>query len=114
MMSAELRRPPLSISVDKNAAYPDAFSTSQNERIVPEDCQLRRVKYLDNVIGQDHSFIKKKVRSSQCYKSIHMAERALEGIEVMNMLRKGRIKQLAGSDVRGQAIFVASLFQIAA
>jgi IS6 family transposase len=43
MMRAEHRRLPFSISVDKNAAYPDAFSTSQTERIVPKDCKLRRV-----------------------------------------------------------------------
>ena len=56
MMRADHRRLPLSISVDKNAAYPEAFSTSQEERIVPKDCKLRRVKYLDNVIEQDHRF----------------------------------------------------------
>jgi IS6 family transposase len=49
MMRAEHRRLPFSISVDKNAAYPDAFTTSQAERIVPKDCKLRRVKYLNNV-----------------------------------------------------------------
>src|SRR5436309_13667328 len=35
MMRADHRRLPFSISVDKNAAYPEAFSTSQDERIVP-------------------------------------------------------------------------------
>jgi IS6 family transposase len=49
MMRAEHRRLPFSISVDKNAAYPEAFTTSQDERIVPKDCKLRRVKYLNNV-----------------------------------------------------------------
>ena len=59
LMRAEHRRLPFSISVDKNAAYPEAFSTSQAEQIVPKDCKLRRVKYLNNVIEQDHRFIKK-------------------------------------------------------
>jgi len=113
MMRAEHRRLPFSISVDKNAAYP-AFSTSQLERVVPKDCKLRRVKYLNNVIEQDHRFIKKKVRASQCFKSSHTAERTLEGIEAVNMMRKGQVKRLAGSDARGQATFVASLFGIAA
>jgi transposase-like protein len=44
--------------------YPDAFTTSQEENILPMDCKLRRVKYLNNVIEQDHRFIKKKVRAS--------------------------------------------------
>ena len=50
MMRADHRRLPLSISVDKNAAYPEAFSTSQVERIVPNDCELRRMKNPNNVI----------------------------------------------------------------
>jgi IS6 family transposase len=113
MMRAEHRRLPFSTSVDKNASYPEAFSTSQEERIVPKDCKLRRVKYLNNVIEQDHRFIKKKVRAAQCFKRFHTAERTLEGIEAVNMMRKGQVKRLAGSDAKGQAKFVASLFQLA-
>ncbi len=114
MMRADHRRLPLSISVDKNAAYPDAFTSSQEEKVLPKDCILRRVKYLNNVIEQDHRFVKKKVRASQCFKSFHTAERTLEGIEAMNMMRKGQVKRLAGGDAQGQAKFVASLFQMAA
>lgn len=114
MMRAEQRRLPFSISVDKNAAYPEAFTTSQAERIVPEDCKLRRVKYLNNVIEQDHRFIKKKVRASQCFRSFHTAERTLEGIESLHMMRKGQVKRVDGKDATGQAKFVASLFGVAA
>jgi transposase-like protein len=114
LMRAEHRRLPFSISVDKNAAYPDAFITSQADQTLPSDCKLRRVKYLNNVIEQDHRFIKKKVQASQYFKRFHTAERTLEGIEAVNMIRKGQVKKLAGSDAMGQAKFVASLFQIAA
>jgi transposase, IS6 family len=114
LMRAEHRRSPFSISVDKNAAYPEAFSISQEERIIPKDCKPRRVKYLNNIIEQDHRFIKKKVRASQCFKHFNTAERTLEGIEAVNMMRKGQVKKLGGRDAMGQAKFVASLFQIAA
>jgi IS6 family transposase len=114
MMRADHRRLPFTVSVDKNAAYPEAFTTLQKEKVLPHDCKLRRVKYLNNLIEQEHRFIKKKVRASQCFKSFHMAERALEGIEAVNMLRKGQVKRLAGSDAQGQAKFVESLFLIAA
>jgi IS6 family transposase len=67
MIRADHRRLPFSISVDKNASYPEAFSASQEERVVLQDCKLRRVKYLNNVIEQDHRFVK-KVRASQCFK----------------------------------------------
>jgi IS6 family transposase len=114
MMRADHRRLPFTISVDKNAAYPDAFTSSQKEKILPIDCKLRRVKYLNNVIEQDHRFIKKKVRSSQCFKRFQTAERTLEGIEAINMMRKGQVKRFDRYDAVGQARFVLSLFQIAA
>ena len=66
------------------------------------------------MIEQDHRFIKKKVRASQCFKRFHTAERTLEGIEAVNMMRKGQVKRLDGRDSVGQAKFVASLFGIAA
>src|ERR1044071_6002119 len=100
MMRAQHRRLPLSISVAKNAAYPEAFTSSQDEMIVPLDCRLRRAKYLNNVIEQDHRFVKKEVRASQCFKRFHTAERTLEGIEAVNMIRKGQAKRLSGSDAR--------------
>lgn len=114
MMRADHRRLPFSISVDKNAAYPDVFASSQDEKVLPKDCTLRRVKYLNNIIEQDHRFIKKKLRASQCCKRFHTAERTLEGIEAVNMIRKGQVKRLDSSDAVGQAKFVESLFRFAA
>ncbi len=114
MMRADHRRLPFSINVDKNAAYPDAFTDSQKEKVLPKDCRLRRVKYLNNVIEQDHRFIKKKVRSSQCFRSFSTAERTIEGIEAVNMIRKGQVKRLKGSDSQAHQKFVLSLFLLAA
>jgi transposase, IS6 family len=114
MMRADHRRLPFSISVDKNAAYPEAFASSQEEKVLPRDCTFRRIKYLNNIIEQDHRFIKKKARASQCFKSFYTAERTLEGIEAVNMMRKGQVKRLRGTDAMGQVKFVASLFQLAA
>ena len=114
MMRADHRRLPFTISVDKNAAYPEAFSTLQREKIVPHDCKLRRVKYLNNIIEQDHRFIKKRVRACHGYRSFDTAERTLQGVEAMNMMRKGQVKRLDRRDAAGQAKFVTSLFQVAA
>jgi IS6 family transposase len=75
---------------------------------------LRRIEYLNNVIEQDHRFVKKKVRASQCFKRFHTAERTLEGIEAVNMMRKGQVKRLERNDAVGHVKFVESLFQIAA
>ncbi len=62
MMWADHRRLPFSISVDKHASYPDAFSCSQREKIIPFDCRLRRTKYLTNIVEQDHRFIRRRWR----------------------------------------------------
>ena len=110
MMRAGHRRLPFSINVDKNAAYPDAFSASQEEKVLPKDCKFRRVKYLNDVIEQDHRFVKKKVRAALGFRSSHSAERTLEGIEAVNMMRKGQVKRLSGSVAEGQAKFVLNLF----
>ena len=50
----------------------------------------------------------------QCFRSFHTAERTLEGIESLHMMRKGQVKRLGGRDSVGQAKFVAGLFGVAA
>ncbi len=114
MLRADHRRLPFSISVDKHASYPDAFSASQQEGILPLDCKLRRTKYLTNIVEQDHRLIRRRWRAMQCFRTFHTAERTIEGIEALHMMSKGQVKRLAGKDAQGQAKFVESLFQIAA
>lgn len=114
MMKADHRRLPFTISVDKNAAYPEAFTSSQDEKVLPKDCKLRRVKYLNNIIEQDHRFIKKRVRACLGFRSFDTAERTLQGVEAVNMMRKGQVKRLERSDAIGHAKFVESLFRLAA
>ena len=50
----------------------------------------------------------------QCFRSFHTAERTLEGVEAMHMMRKGQVKRLDGRDSMGQVKFVESLFGVAA
>jgi transposase-like protein len=114
MMRADHRRLPFSISVDKDAVYPEAFSTSQDECILPKDCTLRRVKYLNNVTRAGSSVHQEESSIITMLQAVHTAERTLEGIESMNMMRKGQVKRLAEGDAQGLVKFVLSLFQIAA
>jgi IS6 family transposase len=51
-------RTPRVITVDKNAAYPLAFEALQHIGTLPETCLLRQCKYLNNVVEQDHRFVK--------------------------------------------------------
>jgi transposase, IS6 family len=50
----------------------------------------------------------------QCFRSFHTAERTIEGVESMHMMRKGQVKSVSGRDSAGQAKFIASLFGVAA
>lgn len=50
----------------------------------------------------------------QVFRSFHTAERTLEGVEALHMMRKGQIKRLDGRDSAAQAKFVESLFGVAA
>jgi transposase, IS6 family len=50
VMRADHRRLPFTIGTDKHASYPEAFAVSVKEKVLPPDCKLRRVKYLNNVI----------------------------------------------------------------
>jgi transposase-like protein len=114
MMRADHRRLPFTIGTDKHASYPEVFSTLIKEKVLPRDCKLRRVKYLNNVIEQDHRAVRRRWRAMQCFRSFNTAERTIEGVEAEHMTRKGQVKRLDGRDTAGQAKFVASLFGVAA
>jgi IS6 family transposase len=45
---------PRVINVDRNPAYPKAVDELKAEGQLPQGCQLRAVKYLNNLIEQDH------------------------------------------------------------
>jgi len=50
---------PRVITVDKNAAYPKALKELKTARDLPAVCELRQSKYLNNLVEQDHRFIKR-------------------------------------------------------
>jgi hypothetical protein len=113
-MRADHRRLPFTVGTDKHDSYPEAFAASIKEKVLPRDCKLRRVKYLNNVIEQNHRAIRRRWRAAQCFRSFHSAERTPEGIEALHMMGKGQVKRLDGRDSVGQAKFVASLSGVAA
>jgi putative transposase len=50
--------------------------------------EVLQVKYLNNIIDQDHRFIKKLTRQMKGFKSFKSASATLEGLEVAHMNRK--------------------------
>ena len=105
---------PRVITVDKNAAYPKAFKELQAEGAIPDSCELRQVKYLNNIVEQDHRFIKRRVKPGLGFFSFETAWNTLQGYEVMNMVRKGQMRGVEKGDIMGQVVFIASLFGVAA
>ena len=105
---------PRVITVDKNAAYPKALNELQAEGSFPEPCELRQVKYLNNIVEQDHRFIKRLVKPGLGFFSFETAWRTLQGYEVMHMLRKGQVNGVGKGASLGQARFIANLFGVAA
>jgi len=105
---------PRVINVDKNPAYPAAVEALKAERTLPRRVRLRQCKYLNNVVEQDHRTVKKRSRLAKGYGSFSPAWRTLQGIEAVNMIRKGRVRWVAKEDAIAQASFIAELFGIAA
>jgi IS6 family transposase len=105
---------PRVINVDKNAAYPKAMRLLKQRRQVPKMCQLRQVKYLNNLVEQDHRAIKRVVRPGLGFGSFATAERTLVGYEALHMLRKGQVRGAPKGDIRAQVRFIENAFGIAA
>jgi transposase-like protein len=91
-MNAAHNQKPRVINVDKNAAYPKAFDKLKADETLSKTTELRPVKYLNNIVEQDHRFIKRLVNPGMGFSSFNTARRTLRGYEAMNMLRKGQIK----------------------
>ncbi len=57
---------------------------------MPEGIQIRQVRYLNNIVEQDHRFIKKRVCSMLGFKSYKTVTYIWSGIEAMHMIKKGK------------------------
>ena len=61
-------------------------------------------KHLNNLVEQDHRFIKKITRPMMGFKAFHSAQSTIAGIEVAHMIRK---KQIVSNHKTGFQIFAA-------
>ncbi|MGN7198023.1 IS6-like element ISBwe3 family transposase [Bacillus mycoides] len=104
---------PRVITVDKNPVYPVAIQALKEEKHMPEGIKLRQVRYLNNIVEQDHRFIKKRVRSMLGFKSFGTATSILAGVEAMHMIKKEQI-DLRDQSVQNQKEFIHQLFGLTA
>ena len=105
---------PRVVTVDKNAAYPPAIEALKADESLPKSTETRQIKYLNNLVEQDHRFIKRRSNPGLGFGSFNTARRTLKGYEAMNMIRKGQIKDAEKDDVMGQISFINEIFGVAA
>ena len=106
--------PPRVINVDKNGCYIGAVRDLKAEGLLPEKCKRRPSKYMNNIVEQDHRFIKRRVSPGLGFGSYPTAWRTLRGYETMNMIRKGQIRGIEKGNIQGQNQFIAKLFGLVA
>ena len=67
----------------------------------------RMNQYLNNIIEQDHRFIKRKTNPMLGFVSYETAKKTICGIEIMHMIRKGQIQGI--QSVNAEAEFINDL-----
>jgi len=85
---------PEKVTIDKsgsNVAALEAMNVGRRKRIV-----VRQVKYLNNIVEQDHRAIKRRTRPMLGFKDFRCARILLSGIELMHMISKGQMKDGGG------------------
>jgi putative transposase len=68
-----------------NKAAMDAINAGRDVPIL-----VRQVKYLNNIVEQDHRAIKRMTRRMLNFKSFRSASSVLAGIELLHRIRKGQ------------------------
>lgn len=82
---------PAKDTVDKsgtNKAALDHFNTGVSKE---EKIEIRQIKYLNNIVEQDHRFLKKRTRPTLGFKNFFSAKATISGIENIRMIQKGHI-----------------------
>jgi putative transposase len=88
---------PEKITLDKSGANKTGIDAINLQLIVLAllgctliQIQIRQIKYLNNIVEQDHRGIKRIVKPMMGFKAFHSAEATLAGIELRRMLKKGQ------------------------
>ena len=80
---------PEKITIDKSGANTAALESYNAEH--EADIKIRQIKYLNNIVEQDHRAVKRVARPMLGFKSFRSAASTIAGIELMHMIRKGQM-----------------------
>jgi transposase-like protein len=78
---------PEKVTMDKSGANKAAIDQINETMEVP--MIIRQIKYLNNIVEQDHRAVKRIRKPILGFKSFNAAKSVLSGIELMHMIRKG-------------------------
>ncbi len=98
------------VTIDKSSANKAAVDELNQGKPKDEAIIIRKNKYLNNRIEQDHRHIKRRIRPMLGFKNFKRAQTLQIGIELFSMLRKGQYLQEPGSFISPAAFF----YQLAA
>ena len=91
---------PEKVTMDKSGANKAAMDEINARGETP--VIVRQVKYLNNIVEQDHRAIKRVTKPMLNFKSFRAAKCVLAGIELMHMIRKGQL-MMEGCNARSFA-----------
>jgi len=84
---------PYKITIDKSGANTVGINAINKTLEQDKRIEIRQIKYLNNIVEQDHLFIKKITKPMKGFKSFNSARSTLAGIELHHMLRKGQYRE---------------------
>ena len=95
-------------TIDKSGA-----NTAANEALKEEtghEIEIRQIKYLNNLVGQDHRAVKRIVRPMMGFQTFRFPRVSLQGIELMHMIKKGQmvVGESQGLSAAGQFYSLAA------
>jgi len=80
---------PGKVTMDKSGANKAAIDEIKASTGIP--IIVRQVKYLNNIVEQDHRAVKRVTKPMLNFKTFKSARSVLAGIELMHMIRKGQL-----------------------
>ena len=83
---------PEKVTVDKSGSNKAALDYFNKDVSKEDEFEIRQVKYLNNIVEQDHRFIKKRTQPTLGFKNFLSAKETLSGIENIRMIQKGQIQ----------------------
>jgi putative transposase len=92
---------PETITIDGSDANEAAIKSYNAEH--GTSIAIRQVKYLNNVVEQDHRAVKRVTRPMLGCKSFEAAQATVVGIELMHMVKKRQMMSEAGDEGRTAA-----------